>query len=151
MKENFLFRTAKVAEPVTYSTLGLTWSVTVQSRPWMTSLDIPIDILYWLSHSINTDYNLWIWCATHVFSLTVSGVASWGTVRSELGKVALKIQEMSFQRPKDSETSWGPSPRTSQKAYSSRSVVTPSVNLWPCAWAQPKSTGSLLQWVEPCT
>ena len=63
-------------------------------------------------------------CFKHVFSLTVSGVGSCGTARSELDKVALKIQEMPFQRPKNSETSGGLCPRAFQKSWASRSVVT---------------------------
>ena len=89
---------------------GLAVHVPGYSRTWLMSLVISLCILYWIFYSISSDYNLWTWCSAHVFSLTVSCVGSWGTARSELGKVVLKMQEMPFQASKNSVTSYGPCP-----------------------------------------
>ena len=74
-------------------------------------------------------------------SLTLFCVCSWGTARSEVGKVALKIQEMVIQRPKNSETSEEPCPRTSQKTCASRLAVTPLNEFTSMCLCPSKSNG----------
>ena len=110
------------------------------------------DLRHWISHSIHyIGYpTLLVTCATHVFSLTVFGVSSRGTARSELGKVALKMQEMPLQAPKNLELASGRVPSAPRKLELVVRLSPSSVNSWLCSYACPKPMGFLHQcsWVK---